>query len=93
MNLRWGGHWGGGGVSSRRHAPRRRRRPGGNWSDPYTTGGFFIVWVEDKYDKDWGYKLNMGMKDRNFDYAAFIQQTFGRTTDALWAEYQADISH
>jgi hypothetical protein len=68
-----------------------RRHVGGNWSDPYTTGGFFIVWVEDKYDKDWGYKLNMGMKSSTFDYATFIQQTFGKTADALWAEYQADI--
>jgi hypothetical protein len=69
-----------------------RRRPGGNWSDPYTTGGFFIAWVEDKYDKDWGYKINMGMRTPGFSYPNFIMQTFGKTADALWAEYQADIS-
>jgi hypothetical protein len=69
-----------------------RRRTGGNWSDPYTTGGFFIAWVEDKYDKDWGYKINMGMKTQGFSYPNFIQQTFGKSADALWAEYQADIS-
>jgi hypothetical protein len=69
-----------------------RRRPGGNWSDPYTTGGFFIAWVEDKYDKDWGYKINMGMRTAGFSYPAFIMQTFGKTADALWAEYQADIT-
>jgi hypothetical protein len=69
-----------------------RRRPGGNWSDPYTVGGFFIAWVEDKYDKDWGYKINMGMKTAGFSYPNFIMQTFGKTADALWAEYQADIS-
>jgi hypothetical protein len=68
-----------------------RRRTGGNWSDPYTTGGFFIVWVEDTYDKDWGYKVNMGMKNQGFSYPQFIQQTFGKTADALWAEYQAAI--
>jgi len=68
-----------------------RRRTGGNWSDPYTTGGFFIVWVEDKYDKDWGYKVNIGMKTPGFSYPNFIQQTFGKSADALWAEYQADI--
>jgi hypothetical protein len=68
-----------------------RRQPGGNWSDPYTVGGFFIVWVEDKYDKDWGYKINMGMKNPGFSYPNFIQQTFGKSADALWAEYQADI--
>jgi hypothetical protein len=69
-----------------------RRRPGGNWTDPYTTGGFFIAWVEDKYDKDWGYKVNMGMRTQGFSYPNFIMQTFGKTADALWAEYQADIS-
>jgi hypothetical protein len=68
-----------------------RRRTGGNWSDPYTTGGFFIAWVEDKYDKDWGYKVNMGMKTSGFNYANFIQATFGKSADDLWAEYQADI--
>jgi hypothetical protein len=68
-----------------------RRQRGGNWSDPYTTGGFFIAWVEDKYDKDWGYKINMGMKNPGFSYPNFIQQTFGKSADALWAEYQADI--
>jgi hypothetical protein len=68
-----------------------RRHTGGNWSDPYTTGGFFIAWVEDKYDKDWGYKINMGMKTPGFSYPNFIQQTFGKSADALWAEYQADI--
>lgn len=68
-----------------------RRGTGGNWSDPYTVGGFFIVWVEDKYDKDWGYKVNMGMKQQGFNYANFIQQTFGKSANQLWAEYQADI--
>ena len=68
-----------------------RRRTGGNWSDPYTVGGFFIAWVEDKYDKDWGYKVNMGMKTQGFSYPKLIQDTFGKSADALWAEYQAEI--
>jgi len=68
-----------------------RRHTGGNWSDPYTTGGFFIAWVEDKYDQDWGYKINMGMKTPSFSYPKLIQDTFGKSADALWAEYQADI--
>ena len=70
----------------------QRRRPGGNWSEPYTTGGFFIVWLEDKYDKDFGYKVNMGMKQRNFSYPALVQQVTGKTIDQAWAEYQAEIS-
>ena len=68
-----------------------RRRPGGNWDQPYTVGGFFIAWMEEKYDPDLGYKINMGMKDRGFSYPAFIQRTLGKPIDALWAEYQAAI--
>jgi hypothetical protein len=69
----------------------QRRRRGGNWSDPYTTGGFFIVWLEDKYDKDFGYKVNMGMKNRNFSYPNLVQEVTGKSIDAAWAEYQAEI--
>jgi hypothetical protein len=69
----------------------QRRRRGGNWSDAYTTGGFFIVWIEEKYDKDFGYKVNMGMKNRNFSYPALVQEVTGKNIDAAWAEYQAEI--
>ncbi len=68
-----------------------RRGRGGNWDQPYTTGGFFIAWVEEKYDPDYGYKLNMGMKDRGFSYPAFVQKVTGKSIDAVWAEYQAAI--
>ena len=69
-----------------------RRNPGGNWSDPYTTGGFFIAWVEEKYDPDYGYKLNMGMKDRAFSYPKFVQEITKKSIDAVWADYQASLS-
>jgi hypothetical protein len=69
-----------------------RRRPGGNWNSPYTTGGFFIVWIEDKYDKDFGYKVNAGMKNGSFSYPNLVQQVTGKSIDAAWAEYQAEIS-
>jgi hypothetical protein len=68
-----------------------RRQRGGNWNSPYTTGGFFIVWIEDKYDKDFGYKVNMGMKTQNFNYATFVQQITGKPIDMVWQEYQNDI--
>jgi hypothetical protein len=68
-----------------------RRSRGGNWDSPYTTGGFFIVWIEDKYDPDFGYKVNMGMKDAAFSYPALVKQVTGKDVDALWAEYQSQI--
>jgi hypothetical protein len=54
-------------------------------------GGFFIAWIEEKYDHDFGYKVNMGMKNRGFDYAAFVQQITGKPVDMVWTEYQAAI--
>jgi hypothetical protein len=68
-----------------------RRSRGGNWDHPYTTGGFFIVWIEEKYDPDFGYKVNMGMKNRGFVYADLVKQITGKDVDAAWAEYQAAI--
>ena len=68
-----------------------RRQKGGNWDSPYTTGGFFIHWIEEKYDKDFGYKVNMGMKNRNFSYPMLVQQVTGKPVDMVWQEYQADI--
>jgi hypothetical protein len=68
-----------------------RRSRGGNWDQPYTTGGFFIAWVEEKYDPDYGYKLNMGMKDRGFSYPTFVQQVTRKPIATVWAEYQAAI--
>jgi hypothetical protein len=68
-----------------------RRGRGGNWDSPYTTGGFFIVWIEDNYDPDFGYKVNMGMKNTNFVYKALVKQVTGKDIDALWAEYQSKI--
>jgi hypothetical protein len=68
-----------------------RRRPGGNWNQPYTVGGFFIAWIDEKYDPDFGYKVNMGMKNQGFDYAALVKQITGKDVDTAWAEYQAAI--
>ncbi len=67
------------------------RRAAATGTIPYTTGGFFIAWVEDKYDPDYGYKLNLGMKDNGFSYPQFVQQVTGKSIDAVWADYQAAI--
>jgi hypothetical protein len=68
-----------------------RRQRGGNWNSPYTTGGFFIHWIEQKYDKDFGYKVNMGMKNQGFSYPNLVQQVTGKPVDMVWAEYQREI--
>jgi hypothetical protein len=68
-----------------------RRHAGGNWDQPYTTGGFFIAWIEEKYDPDFGYKVNMGMKNQGFNYANFVKEITGKDVNMVWAEYQAAI--
>jgi hypothetical protein len=68
-----------------------RRGPGGNWNQPYTVGGFFIAWIEEKYDPDFGYKVNMGMKNQGFSYPDLVKQITGKDVDTVWAEYQAAI--
>jgi hypothetical protein len=68
-----------------------RRRVGGNWSSAYTPGGFFISWLEDKFDRDFGYKLNVGFSKANFSYPNLVMEVTGKNIDAVWADYQAEL--
>jgi hypothetical protein len=76
-----------------------RRRPGGNWSDPYTTGGFFFSWLsgpgilyDDGYepkDLDIGWAINQKMGSWN---KSLFEERFGKTVETLWDEYQDAIA-
>jgi hypothetical protein len=41
--------------------------------------------------RDFGYKVNMGMKNAGLGYPTLVQQVSGKKADALWAEYQTAI--
>ena len=67
----------------------RKPRPGGNWNDGYTTGGFFIEWIQNKYDKEFVYKFNQSCKDiRPWSWDKACNKIVGKDVQALWNEYQ-----
>jgi hypothetical protein len=79
-----------------------RRRPGGSWTDPYTTSGFFFSWLagpgiyhddgRDPHDIDIGYKINKRIGEGGPSaIPALFMETFGKDVESLWDEYQADI--
>jgi hypothetical protein len=83
--------------------PRSRWQPGGSWHDAYTTSGFFYSWLTgpcafhtESYpmnDFDLPYKLNEVLAGKSGDSAftavdGLLQQTFGKSADQLWQEYQ-----
>jgi hypothetical protein len=79
-----------------------RRRPGGAWTDPYTTSGFFFSWLagpgvyhkdgRQPHDVDIGYMINKTIGAEGPDAVpALLQKTFGADVDTLWRQYQDAI--
>lgn len=69
-----------------------RRHKGGTWTGAYTTTGFFIVWLQEKYDKDFLYKLNKyAGETEEFHWENAMQTLLNKPVKALWDEYQAAI--
>jgi hypothetical protein len=74
-----------------------RRGPGGAWTDPYTTSGFFFSWLagpgalqkdgRPQADPDIGWAINAAMRGNDFDDQVFMRR-LGKDVDALWQEYQ-----
>jgi hypothetical protein len=83
------------------YEPGRRTR-GGNWTDPYTTSGFFFSWLAGPglYHKDGrnphnteiGYLINKTIGESGPDAVpALLMKTFGESVDVLWQSYQAAL--
>jgi hypothetical protein len=78
------------------HHRMNRRSPGGAWTDPYTTSGFFFSWLagpgglqqdgRTPADPDIGWAINQRMDD-NWDEAVFMER-LDASVDDLWDEYQ-----
>jgi hypothetical protein len=79
-----------------------RRRPGGNWTDPYTTSGFFYSWLagpslyhddaRNPHNFDTGYLINKTIGERGPSaIPGLFLDTFGTDVDSLWDEYQSAI--
>jgi hypothetical protein len=79
------------------HHRMNRRGPGGAWTDPYTTSGFFFSWLagpgglqkdgRPEADPDIGWAINQAMRGDDFDPRVF-EDRLGENVDALWQEYQ-----
>lgn len=82
---------------------RSRWRPGGSWKNAYTDSGFFYSWLTGPcvfhsetravHDFDLPYKINKALAGTDGDEAFtavdnLLKQTFGKSADELWAEYQ-----
>lgn len=79
-----------------------RRGPGGAWTDPYTTSGFFFSWLagpgvyhrdgREPHDVDIGYKINKTIGESGPDgVPKLLRDTFGKDVNALWQDYQSAI--
>ena len=79
------------------HHRMSRRVPGGAWTEPYTTSGFFFSWLagpgglqrdgRGRADRDIGWAINEAMRGSEFRESVFMER-LGADVDTLWREYQ-----
>ncbi len=69
------------------HYPPGRKQKGGNYLGSYTTTGYFLLYLNEKYP-DFIYKFNKAAPTWNDN---FWQLTLGKSVDQLWNEYQASF--
>ena len=68
--------------------------PGGHYLDGYTCTGFFLVYLQDKYDPEFIKKWNMTANELPvWSYDAAIKLVLGEQydIDSLWQEYQKSL--
>ncbi len=69
-----------------------RRKKGGTWTGAYTITGFFIVWLQENYDKEFLYKLNKYVGEtEEFNWDVAMKKLLNKPVQTLWDEYQAAI--
>ena len=78
-------------ITAGYHGPETQQK-GGQWDSGYTTTGWFLIWLEQRYP-DVVYKLNLSMDSHDglkWSPAAF-KGLIGSTVDDLWVEYQLSL--
>ncbi|WP_108866824.1 basic secretory protein-like protein [Aquimarina aquimarini] len=70
--------------------PNNSRR----WLGGYTTTGFFLHYVSQKYDKNFVYKFNKAAKDlgQSWSFDASFQSILGKGVEQVWNEYKNYIN-
>lgn len=71
------------------------RPVGGHYTDGYRYGGFFYAWLQENKDPDFIKKLNLTCLELNpWSFEEAFKLVLGPEADveALWQEYQADIT-
>ena len=75
-------------ISVGRHKTRRPRL-GGNWTDGYTTTGFFVFWLNQEKDNDFLRKFqNTARVDRFWSWDGATRSILGEGVRSLWNQYQ-----
>ena len=79
-------------INTTQFEPKRFPSPGGNWTDGYTTSGFFIDWIVENKDADFAIKFNQAARDyATWSWNKACQNIVGQGVQALWNEYQASL--
>ena len=72
--------------------PERFPSPGGNWTDGYTTSGFFLDWITDNKDPDFAIKFNQAARDYDtWSWDKACRAIVGESVQSLWNQYQASL--
>ncbi|MFC5047006.1 basic secretory protein-like protein [Aquimarina hainanensis] len=67
---------------------------GKRWLGGYTTTGFFLQYVTQKYDKNFIYKFNKAAKDlgKSWSFDASFKSILGKGVEQVWNEYKNFIN-
>lgn len=71
-----------------------QRHTGGHWNDGYTTTGYFIKWIVDSKDPEFGRKFNATARDYiSWSWSAACLEILGEDVQSLWDQYQTFVEN
>lgn len=70
--------------------PHWRAGAGGSWDAGYETTGYFLEWLESRFEGDFVRTLNLRLADAAYDEKVFAEIT-GQEVGELWAAYREQL--
>ncbi|OCH95691.1 plant basic secretory protein [Obba rivulosa] len=70
--------------------PHWREGTGGRWDAGYETTGYFLDWLETRYEGSFVRALNARLKDTPYDENLWVEIT-GQQVGELWATYKDEL--